>query len=164
MAYIVLELFEECDVDFTKCRGQSYDNAANMSGRFNGMQQKILERNKYAVFIPCAGHSLNFVGLSAVDSCLEYVNFFSIAQLLYTFSGSTNRWAVLKSFLDPNSTVLKQLSDTRLEAHAKCISAISDGYGSIIRSHYTDVNLKGDTRRETKIYLTKWRNSSSYSC
>ena len=33
-------------LDFNKCPGQSYDNAANMAGRYNGRQQKILERKK----------------------------------------------------------------------------------------------------------------------
>ena len=44
--------------------------------QYNGMQQKILEINKYAVYIPCAGHSLNLVGRAAVDCCLGAVNFF----------------------------------------------------------------------------------------
>ena len=45
-------------LDFNKWRGQSYDHAVNMASKYNGMQQKILERKKFAKFIPCAGHSL----------------------------------------------------------------------------------------------------------
>ncbi|KAK9876343.1 hypothetical protein WA026_012652 [Henosepilachna vigintioctopunctata] len=97
MANIVLSYLEGCKIDIAKCRGQSYDNAAYMSGRYKGMQQKILEHNKYALFIPCAAHTLNLIGRSAVDCCTSAVNFFSIVQLLYNFfSGSTHRWAVLK--------------------------------------------------------------------
>lgn len=59
-------IVNECKIDFSKCRGQSYDNAANMSGKYKGMQQYILEHNKYATYIPCAGHSLNLVGRAAV--------------------------------------------------------------------------------------------------
>ena len=73
---VVGYLTEECKIDFSKCRGQSYDNAANMSGKYNRMQQKILERNQHAIYIPCAGHSLNLVGRAAVDCCLDAVNFF----------------------------------------------------------------------------------------
>ena len=77
MANDVLQyLCEVCEIDLSKCRGQSYDNAANMAGRYKGMQQKLLEKNKYAVFIPCTAHSLNLVGRSAVDCCLNAVNFF----------------------------------------------------------------------------------------
>ncbi|KAL3862589.1 hypothetical protein ACJMK2_008546 [Sinanodonta woodiana] len=47
-------LTNECKIDFSKCRGQSYDNAANMSGKYKGMQEIILKINKYAMYIPCA--------------------------------------------------------------------------------------------------------------
>jgi hypothetical protein len=38
-------LVNECGIDFSKCRGQSYYNAANMSGKYNGMQMHILKQN-----------------------------------------------------------------------------------------------------------------------
>ena len=77
-----------------------YDNAANMAGKQNSMQQKILEKNKFAKFISCAGHSFNLVGHSAVNCCLNAVNCFGIINKIYTFfSSSIKRWAVLKSFL-----------------------------------------------------------------
>ena len=38
MANQVLQyLSQDCKIDFSNCRGQSYDNAANMSGRYKGM-------------------------------------------------------------------------------------------------------------------------------
>jgi len=39
-------LTTELEIDFNKCRGQSYDNAANMAGRYifyNGIQKKIIK-------------------------------------------------------------------------------------------------------------------------
>lgn len=144
-------LEEHCGLDFSKCRGQSYDNASNMSGRYNGMQQKILEANPFAIYIPCAAHSLNLVGRSAVDCCLAAVNFFSLVQNLYNFfSGSTIRWRILKDHLD-NESVLKSLSETRWEAHAKATSAISQTYNKIIDALdviSVDDMQKGETRRE----------------
>jgi hypothetical protein len=59
-------LTNEFKIDFSKCRGQSYDNAANRSGKYKDMQEIILKINKYAMYIPCAGHSLNLVGRAAV--------------------------------------------------------------------------------------------------
>ena len=89
MANLVVDyLVNECQIYFSKCRGQSYDNAANMFGRYNWMQQKLLEVNLHVAYFPCAGHSLNLVGRSAVDCCLEAVNFFSHypLQLYFLFS------------------------------------------------------------------------------
>lgn len=75
IANMVLDyLGNDCDVYFSKSRGQSYDNAVNMPGRYNGMKQNLLEKNKYAIYIPCSGHSLNLVGRAAVDCCLDAAN------------------------------------------------------------------------------------------
>ena len=42
MANQVLQyLCEVCKLNFSKYRGQSYDNTAKMSGHYKGMQQKI---------------------------------------------------------------------------------------------------------------------------
>lgn len=45
-------LTTELEINFDKCRGQSYANAANMAGKYNSMQQTII-KNKLAIFIPC---------------------------------------------------------------------------------------------------------------
>ena len=86
MADLVHKYFtKKLHLDFNKCRGQSYDNAANMAGRYNGMQQKILEKNKFAKFIPFMGHSLNLVGCSNVNCCLDAMNCFGIINKIYIF-------------------------------------------------------------------------------
>uniref|UniRef100_A0A0L8HQ46 Uncharacterized protein n=1 Tax=Octopus bimaculoides TaxID=37653 RepID=A0A0L8HQ46_OCTBM len=70
MDELMLNFFEELEIIFSNCRGQSYDNAA---GRYNDVQLKILEKNKFEKFIPYAGHFLNLVGRTAVDSRLYSV-------------------------------------------------------------------------------------------
>ena len=50
MARLVIDYLQaECGLDFLNCRGQSYDNAANMSGKYNGMQSILLKENIYSV-------------------------------------------------------------------------------------------------------------------
>ncbi|XP_037780187.1 uncharacterized protein LOC119576591 [Penaeus monodon] len=124
---VVDYLVNECGIDFSKCRGQSYDNAANMSGKYNGMQTHILKQNKYAIFVACDGHSLNLIGRAAADCCLEVIIFFGIIQEIYNFfSSSTKRWAVLTCCLEPGASVTKTLSETRWEAHATAVSAVKE--------------------------------------
>lgn len=159
MAQQVLKyLCDDCKLDFAKCRGQSYDNAANMSGRYNGMQQKLLDANQFAIYVPCAAHSLNLVGRSAVDCCQVAVDFFSTVGLLYTFfSASTARWRILKDCIG-NEKVLKSLSDTRWEAHAVATAAIINYFFKILEAweDLSDDQLqKGDTRREAKNIANK---------
>jgi hypothetical protein len=64
-------------IDIQHCRGQSYDNAAAMSGKYNGLQAKVVHQNKLAEWVPCAAHSFNLVGLAAAQSCTAATSFFS---------------------------------------------------------------------------------------
>jgi len=38
-----------------------------MSGRYNGVQQKLLDANQFVIHVLCAAHLLNLVEHSAVD-------------------------------------------------------------------------------------------------
>ena len=49
------------------CRGQGYDNGANMAGKYNGVQARINGLNELAIFVPCAAHTLNLVGVHAAE-------------------------------------------------------------------------------------------------
>lgn len=62
---------KENDLDIKNCRGQSYVNASSMSGKYNGLQTLVIEKNDLAVWVPCAGHSLNLVVQSAAGCCLR---------------------------------------------------------------------------------------------
>ena len=53
------------DNDIQHCRGQSYDNASAMGGRYNGLQAEVAAKNNLAAWIHCAGHSLNLVASAA---------------------------------------------------------------------------------------------------
>ena len=130
-----------------------------MAGRYNDMQLKILERKKFEKYIPSAGHSLNLMGRLAVDCCLDAVNCFGIINKIYTFfSSSTKKWAVLKSFLQPQLKVPTYLSDTRWGAHAKATEAILESFSAINNalSHlHSDVCERGDTRLHPNNLLQK---------
>lgn len=64
-----------------------------MSGKYNGLQSKVLENNKLASWIPCATHSLNLVGKAAAECCIAAVEFFDFLEQLYVFfTASTKRY------------------------------------------------------------------------
>ena len=44
----ISDLFEKEGIKFEDCRGQSYDNSSNMSGKYGGLQALIRERNELA--------------------------------------------------------------------------------------------------------------------
>jgi hypothetical protein len=130
MADALISFLQTVGLDISNCRGQSYDNASNMSGKYIGMQTLIRQKSPYAIFVPCSVHSLNLVGQAAVDSCREAVSFFDFVQQVYNFfSASTNRYNLLKNKLVPKGLLMpKRLSATRWSAHADAIKALRLGY------------------------------------
>lgn len=69
-------ILKKYDFNTTYLRGQSYDNASNMSGLYSGLQARIKSINALADFVPCSAHSLNLVGKNAASCCYETNAFF----------------------------------------------------------------------------------------
>jgi len=159
MAELILKFSEKLLIHFSKCRGQSYDNAANMAGKYNVVQQKNLDENKFAKFTPCASHSLNLVGRAAVDSCLDPVKFFGVVSELYCFfSVSTKRWAVLKNFLP----LSRKFCNIYLTPDGKPIPELRQPSVKVIltllkhsSNIYNDDTEKGGTKRQAQDLLQK---------
>ncbi|XP_062904949.1 zinc finger MYM-type protein 1-like [Mobula hypostoma] len=71
----LLDFLKENDIDIKDCRGQSYDNASNMSGKYSGLQARIKELNEFADYIPCFAHSTGGAVGSAPGSRTEVPKF-----------------------------------------------------------------------------------------
>jgi len=105
---VKLLLHEVCTLTFQKVGVILTTTLLTCLGIIGG-RRKLLETNKFAIYVLCVAHSLNLVGRSAVDCNQEAVNFFSTFQLFYTFfSASTTQWKILKCCIG-NESVLKSL-------------------------------------------------------
>ncbi len=91
LADTVVDFLNENKISLSNCRGQSDGNTSNMSGRYAGLQARILQLNEFAIYVLCVGHSLNLVGVKVAECCLQTVKFFDFVQCLYSFfSASTH--------------------------------------------------------------------------
>lgn len=158
MEVAVLDFLKNNDVLILDCRGQSYDNAKNMTGKYKGLQTRIRLLNPLAVFIPCGCHSLNLCVEHAAGSTSEVIRFFMFLQNVYVFfSASTKRWQIMLGHLkkdleirkenNPQERLLvpKRLSDTRWSAKADATRALVSGYssfGSALKQIYLDPDEK----------------------
>ncbi|XP_025207089.1 uncharacterized protein LOC112602935 [Melanaphis sacchari] len=128
---------KENDLDIQNCRGQSYDNASSMSGKYNSLQALVLAENNLALWVPCAGHSLNLVVQAAAECCLSAVSFFDFLEELYVyFTASTNRYKVLTDCLKRTETknpilIPKRTKTTRWSCKADATKALLRGYKEI---------------------------------
>lgn len=132
---VVKTCLENFNLDILNCRGQSYDNASNMSGKYSGLQARLKEINPYAEYVPCAAHSLNLVGSNAAEANLTVVKFFFLIQELYNFfSASTHRWQLVNQNIRENGAAtltLKSHSTTRWSADAEATKALRKNYKCI---------------------------------
>ncbi|XP_075033815.1 zinc finger MYM-type protein 1-like [Mixophyes fleayi] len=172
----LLSVLSDKNIDICNCRGQSYDNASNMSAKYSGLQARICAINPLALYVPCSAHSLNLVGACAADSCLTAVSFFHFLECLYTFfSSSTHQWEILTKHLCKASGHLsiKRLSSTRWSARADATNALRRGYrhvgdalNELKNSELQPANARGEAsdleeqlnRFETAILLVVWGN------
>ena len=85
LADTVVYFLKENKIALSNCLCLSYDNASNMSGCYTVFQAWIHQLNEFIIYVPCAGHSLNLVGVKAAECCLQTVKFFDFVQHLYSF-------------------------------------------------------------------------------
>ncbi|KAL4142232.1 hypothetical protein QTP88_004731 [Uroleucon formosanum] len=90
---ILLNKLNRIGIDLKDCRGQAYDNGANMKGQYKGVQSRIIAKNPRAYFSPCACHNLNLLLGDIAKSSTVAVGFFGTIQRIYClFASSTKRW------------------------------------------------------------------------
>jgi hypothetical protein len=108
LAGVVISFLKDNNIPLINCRGQLYDNTANMSGHYSRLQVRLKEQHRYALYVPCAGHYINLVSAQALDCNLHVSIYFDFVQNLYNlFSSSTHRWKILVSHLGPHLKVVK---------------------------------------------------------
>ena len=122
LSTLILKRLEELSIPFEDCRGQSYDNGANMKGKSKGVQARLLEKNPRALFVPCGANTVNLVIADAAKSSAEATGYFGYLQKLFTlFSASTQRWSILNKHV---TTTLISWSDTRWESRISSVEAV----------------------------------------
>ena len=94
---VSLKRLDELGLDIMNCKGQGYENGANMAGRHSGVQSRVLQINPQARFVPCSSHSLDLILCDCAKTNVTFFSFFGTFQKLYSkLSSSTQRWKVLK--------------------------------------------------------------------
>jgi len=146
----ILGLIENNRLDLTKCRGQGYDGAANMSGVYNGVQARISAREPLAHYVHCAAHNLNLVLNDSVKHVPGVRQFYDTVERLYNFFGhSIKRWALLEELmtLEGPGFTLKNLCPTRWSSRHDALVALRHRYGDIVKA-LSKISLTSDKRDE----------------
>ena len=153
MTETLVDELQNVGLQIDNLRGQGYDNGSNMKEKHNGVQQRVLDMNPRAFFVPCSAHSLKLVVNDAVKCCVQATKFFGIVQHLYNFfSTSTHRWQVLVSNI--KGLTIKPLNETRWESRIDALKPLryhlADIYDALLEI-YEDTNLKGSSGSSTRV-------------
>jgi hypothetical protein len=57
LSTVILDKLNKLKIPFEDCRGQAYDNGANMKGKHQGVQARLLKKNPRAVFVSHGAHT-----------------------------------------------------------------------------------------------------------
>ncbi|XP_065662612.1 zinc finger MYM-type protein 1-like [Hydra vulgaris] len=147
LASEILFSLNKDELNIEDCRGQGYDNRANMSGKYSGVQAQITAQNDLARYVPCAAHTLNLVRVHSAEVSPFMITFFGKVQKIFNFfSSSTNRWDKLMKTLE---VTLKSQSETRWSAKKEAIHSLNNqitNVCNVLQEISNDSLLNAETR------------------
>ncbi|XP_065673272.1 zinc finger MYM-type protein 1-like [Hydra vulgaris] len=138
MSNVVMDFLNSHNIPIENCRGQSYDNARNMSGQYSGLQSRIKSFNSFAEYVPCSAHSLNLgservqqkvknlsvKNLSVTrwsarfDACHALFNYYEfIIEALHSIVDNQKEKAVYKVEANGFNATNKKLQSTDIDLH-----------------------------------------------
>ena len=66
---VINDVLVRCSLSFSKCVGQAYDGASNMSGVRNGVQALVKKETGNCLYVHCFAHSLNLSVQEVTKKC-----------------------------------------------------------------------------------------------
>jgi hypothetical protein len=90
---VILKFLKKNKLEAKHCRGQGYENVANMKGKNCGVQKRILDQNPLAFFMPRGCHNLSLVLRDAAKTSVTLFGVFG--RQYFLFAASISRWRIL---------------------------------------------------------------------
>ena len=139
IANLLMETASKLGLDMENCRGQGYDGAGNMSGKYIGAATLISRDYPAALYIHCASHRLN---LCVAETCkIQAIRnmITTIRKASYFFDGSPKRQQVLEKSIKeycPTSShrTLIDICRTRWVERIDCISRFEEMLPAVIQT------------------------------
>ncbi len=131
LAKLVIDTMVRLNLPIDMLRGQCYDGASNMAGRYNGVQQIIKDQQPKAIFIHCAAHRMNLATLAAATTELKnYLN--EVSSLIEFIKASPKRLAIFGHQQKPKAFGLRSFSHTRWTCNKRSLTSLLVNWNAII--------------------------------
>lgn len=116
----------------SSCRGQCYDEAANMAGIRNGVAAQMCAEEPRATYTHCYGHALNLAASDTVKKnkilCDVLDTVFEITKLLKFSPKRDALFTKLKQEITPGTPGFRTLCPTRWTVRAASLKSVIDNY------------------------------------
>ncbi|XP_022843261.1 zinc finger MYM-type protein 1-like [Olea europaea var. sylvestris] len=91
------KVFSRYNLSMSRLRGQGYDGASNMQGKFNGLKTLILKESPCAFYIHCFAHQLQLALVAVPKKNIPITNFFRVVgDVINTVGASSKRCDLLR--------------------------------------------------------------------
>jgi len=153
----IISNLQEWGLDLNKLVGQGYDGASTMAGHVSGVQKKIRDKYKKAVFVHCASHRLNLV-LNELNSVPCIRNTIGIVKETINFFKESS----LRRIVAPSLT---KLCVTRWSESHKAIRKYYENFLLIVEAlEYLKLNGNKDTSLKATCHLNSVTTSQFIVC
>ncbi|XP_063416002.1 zinc finger MYM-type protein 1-like [Mytilus trossulus] len=139
----IVKFLEHVNLDIRNLRAQCYDGAANMSGKYNGVQAKILEQSPEASYIHCKAHQLKLALVhSSKELCVRNM-MSTVQEIAFKFDYSAKSLTAFTEELSENENVqdqlerrtkLRTLCETRWSSRADSLYTFRTAFEVVVSS------------------------------
>jgi len=135
--------------------GQSYDGAASMQGKYNGLQTKVKELCPQATFVWCHAHRLDLIVVSSVGSCLAAMNLFGNLEKVFVFISCSKKRNSLyrekQKILYPKARIraIKKVETTRWMSQSYALATVLKTLDAILDTLDEIKNVEGQVDFKT---------------
>ena len=166
LSLLMLDALQRLGLPLERLRGQTYDGAANMAGKYNGAQAIIREKQHLAIFVHCMTHCVNLVAETAVSSSTVVRDTVDVVNELGALSSQSGKF---KNLFERAATShytktvsLKPLCPTRWTIRAKAISSVLDQYEAIVEALEEMSSSNGNAATRAAGLLEKFRKGGTH--
>ncbi|XP_051797058.1 zinc finger MYM-type protein 1-like [Acanthochromis polyacanthus] len=136
LAKVALDVLCRLNLPLSALRGQTYNGAANMSGKYSGTQVLIREKQPRALYAHCGAHCVNLVAQKACAASTVVQDALDWVHQLGVLCGQSGKFKqmfhqIAKSDHGTPST-LKPLCETRWTVRHDAIRSVLTQYDSVL--------------------------------
>ena len=140
------------DLSISRCRGQCYDGASNMSGNRNGVKSQLLNEEKRALYVHCYGHVLclcvsdTIKSIAPLRSCMDTTH--EISKLIQYSPKCASHLKNIQVNMCDHASGFRILCPTRWIVRNETFCSIIDNYTVLLElwGEILDQRIDSDVR------------------